>query len=394
MGLRFIPCDRDQSFLMPPDVRDWLPENHLAWFVLAAVEEMDLYRFYAAHRVDGKSRPAYEPAMMVALLLYAYARGIRSSRVIERACIEDVALRVVAAQQRPDHATIPRFIEHHETALADLFGEVLLLCAKSGLASVGVIAIDGTKVQANASRNANVDYAQLAREIIEEAKAVDAADDELYGDHRGDELPEELVTSQGRRGWLREAKRRLEAERDAAPAPVPRSRPERVKEAKRRLEEELFTEVRANEAYEAYRARDRMRNGRRLGTHSRPKPYTPPATPEGRINTTDPDSRVVKGLRGFIQGYNAQAVTNEQQIVIAAEVMTAAPDFGHLEPMLDATRRELQATGVDETPGVVLADAGYWHQRQMERAIANGSQVLIPPDTSKTQDAAAGMDRR
>src|SRR3954465_14708169 len=186
MGQRFIACDREQSFLLPPDVREWLPSRHLAWFVIDAFAEMNLDALYPAYRAAGRSRPAYEPAMMVALLLYAYARGIRSSRVIERACIEDVALRVVAAQQRPDHATIPRFIEHHETALADLFGEVLLLCAKSGLASVGVIAIDGTKVQANASRNANVDYAQLAREIIEEAKAVDAAEDELYGDRRGD----------------------------------------------------------------------------------------------------------------------------------------------------------------------------------------------------------------
>ena len=390
MGPSFIACDREQSFLMPPDVREWLPENHLAWFVLAAVDEMDLWPFYVAYRVDGRSRPAYEPAMMVALLLYAYARGIRSSRVIERSCIEDVAFRVVAAQQRPDHATIARFIERHETALAGLFGEVLMLCARSGLAQVGVIAIDGTKVHANASRNANVDYEQLAREILEEAKAIDAAEDELYGDRRGDELPEELATAQGRRGWLREAKRRLEAERDRSPQPVPRSRPKRVKETKRRLEEELWTEMRANEAYENYRARDRMRNGRRLGTHSPPKPYTPPATPQGRINTTDPDSRVVKGLRGFIQGYNAQAVTNEQQIVIAAEVMTAAPDFGHLEPMLAAARRELDAIDVDDVPAVVLADAGYWHQQQMERAIAGGMQVLIPPDTSKRKTPRPG----
>jgi hypothetical protein len=125
--------------------------------------------------------------------------------------VEDVAFRVVAAQQRPDHATIARFIERHEAALGGLFGEVLLLCARSGLARV--IAIDGTKVQANASRDANVDYEQLAREIIEEAKAIDAAEDELYGERRGDELPEELSSAQGRRGWLREAKRRLEAER-------------------------------------------------------------------------------------------------------------------------------------------------------------------------------------
>jgi hypothetical protein len=265
-----------------------------------------------------------------------------------------------------------------------------LLCARSGLAKVGVIAIDGTKVHANASRDANVDYEQLAREIIEEAKAVDAAEDELCGDARGDELPEELQTGRGRRQWLREAKRRLERERDEQPQPVPRSRPKRIKEAKRRLEEELFTEVRANEAYEAYRARDRMRNGRRLGAHSKPNPYTPPAVPEGRINTTDPDSHVVKGLRGFIQGYNAQAVCNEHQIVIAAEVKTAGGDFGHLEPMLDATRRELENIGVAETPGVVLADAGYWHQRQMERAIASGSQVLIPPDTGKRKTPRPG----
>jgi len=171
---------------------------------------------------------------------------------------------------------------------------------------------------------------------------------------------------------------------------VPRSRPKRIKEAKRRLEEELFTELRANAAYESYRARDRMRNGRRLGAHSPPKPYTPPATPEGRINTTDPDSRVVKALRGFVQGYNAQAVTNEHQIVLAAEVMTAGGDFGHLQPMLEATRRELHTIGVEETPGVVLADAGYWHQQQMERAIGQGTQVLIPPDTSKRKTPRPG----
>ncbi len=143
--------------------------------------------------------------MMVAVLLYAYARGIRSSRVIERACEEDVAFRVLAAQQRPDHATLARFVERHQEAIAGLFGEVLTLCARSGLAKVGVIAVDGTKLQANASRNENLDHEQLAREIVEEAQAVDAAEDELYGEARGDELPPEFATAQGRRGWLREA---------------------------------------------------------------------------------------------------------------------------------------------------------------------------------------------
>jgi transposase len=390
MAQRFIACDREQSFLMPPDVREWLPPRHLAWFVIDAVAEMDLEAFYAAHRVDGRCRPPYDPAMMVALLLYAYARGVRSSRVIERACEEDVAFRVLAAQQRPDHATIARFLERHEEAIAGLFGEVLTLCARSGLAKVGVIAVDGTKLQANASRNENLDYEQLAREIIEEAKATDAAEDELYGEARGDELPEEFATAQGRRGWLREAKQRLEAERAANPQPVPRSRPKRLKEAKRRLEEELVSELRANRAYEAYRARGRMKDGRRFGRP--PDPYQPPATPDGRINVTDPDSRVVKGLRGFIQGYNAQAVTNEHQVVIAAEVMTAAPDFGYLEPMLDAAQRELHAAGVTDTPGVLLADAGYWHQRQMERIVDRGIAVLIPPDASKRRGARPGWD--
>ena len=200
MGQRFVACDREQSFLMPPDVREWLPPGHLAWFVIDAVGEMDLDAFYAAYRVDGRSRPPYDPAMMVALLLYAYARGIPSSRVIERACAEDVAFRVIAAQRRPDHATIARFLERHQDALAGLFAEVLTLCARSGLAKVGVIAVDGTKVQANASRNENLDYEQLAREIVQEALATDAAEDELYGEARGDELPAEFSTEQGRRG--------------------------------------------------------------------------------------------------------------------------------------------------------------------------------------------------
>src|SRR5215217_4880752 len=258
MGQRFVACDREQSFLMPPDVREWLPPGHRAWFVIDAVGEIDLDAFYGAYRFDGRSRPPYDPAMMVALLLYAYARGTRSSRVIERACWEDVAFRVIAAQQAPDHATIARFLERHQQALVGLFGEVLTLCARGGLAQVGVLAVDGTKVQANASRNENLDYEQLAREILEEAIATDAAEDELYGEARGDELPEEFSTAQGRRGWLREAKQRLEAERAANPQPVARSRPKRLKEAKRRLEEELFAEVRANRAYEAYRARGRM----------------------------------------------------------------------------------------------------------------------------------------
>src|ERR671933_2295149 len=168
MAQNFIACDREQPFLLPPDVREWLPEDHLAWFVIDAVGVMDLESFYAAYREDGHGRAAYEPSMMVALLLYCWARGVRSSRAIERACVEDVACRVIAAQQRPDHATIARFVERHERALGELFGEVLGLCADAGLASVGVIAIDGTKVAGNANRDQAMNHEQIARAIVEE----------------------------------------------------------------------------------------------------------------------------------------------------------------------------------------------------------------------------------
>src|SRR4051794_27227108 len=230
MAQRFIACDREQSFLMAPDVRDWLPEDHFAWFVLEAVESMVLDAFYAGYRADGRSRPAFDPAMMVALILYAYARGNRSSRAIERACVEDVAYRVLAAQQKPDHATLARFVERHQEALAGVFGSVLGLCARAGLVGVNVVAVDGSKISANASREATADYERLAREILEEAIEVDAAEDERFGDRRGDELPPELATSMGRREWFKAARRWLDDER-AEQAAIARDRPERVKEA-------------------------------------------------------------------------------------------------------------------------------------------------------------------
>ena len=187
MAQTFIGCDRDQSFLMPPDVRDWLADDHLAWFVLDAVAGLNLGGFYGAYRRDGVGRRAYDPAMVVALLLYCYARGVRSARAIERACREDVACRVIAMLEVPDHATIARFVERHEAALAELFGQVLGLCDEAGLVRPGVVAIDGTRLAGNTSRGSNRDFGQIAREILAEAKAVDEAEDELYGDARGDE---------------------------------------------------------------------------------------------------------------------------------------------------------------------------------------------------------------
>jgi transposase len=260
--------------------------------VLDAVGAMDLRAFFAGYREDGWGRAAHDPAMMV----YAYAIGERSSRRIERRCREDVAVRVVTANQAPDHTTIVRFRQRHERPLGELFGDVFELCAEAGPVHVDVIAVDGTKAHANASQPANRDYEQIAREILEDAARVDAEEDERFGDRRGDELPPELSTSQGRRGWLREAKRRLDERRAQEARPIPAARPQRLKEAKRRLDEELWTECRANAAYEAYRAGGRMKDGRRFGRP--PDPYQPPATPAGVINLTDPDSRNVKTSRG------------------------------------------------------------------------------------------------
>ena len=163
---------------MPPSLREWLPEEHLAWFVIEAVEELVLSAFYAAYRGDGRGRAAHDPAMMVGLLLYSYAVGVRSSRRIERRCVEDVATRVVCANRVPDPTTIARFRQRHEAALAGRLGEVLALCAEAGLVGLGVVAVDSTKLDANASHHATRDYERIAAEILEEADAVDAAEDE------------------------------------------------------------------------------------------------------------------------------------------------------------------------------------------------------------------------
>jgi transposase len=220
MGARFIGVDREQVFLMPPPVRDWVPDGHLVWTVLDAVGVLDLSALYSAYRADGHGRPAYEPSMMVALLMYEYARGNRSARGIERACVEDVAYRVVAGNLVPDRSTIADFRCRHERALSEVFSGVLGLCARVGPASVGVVSIDGTKMSANASVNANRDFGQIARAILPEAAEIDRREDELFGPDRGDELPEQLRTREGRRQALREAKERLNREREQATEPV------------------------------------------------------------------------------------------------------------------------------------------------------------------------------
>jgi transposase len=382
MGQNFIACDRDQELLLPPSLRDWLAEDHLAWFVLDAVAELDLEAFYASYRRDGWGAAAHDPAMMVALLVYAYAIGERSSRGIERRCRTDVAFRVITANQVPDHATMARFRVRHEAALGELFAQILGLCADAGLVSVGVVAVDGSKFAASASDHAVRSYEQISAEIIEEAGRIDAAEDEIHGPARGDELPEQLAKREGRRAWLRAAKERLDRERAERAEPVARGRAERLRVCQRRLVEDWRAERFANRDYEARWERGVLERGRQqMG--SGPRPFTPPARPEGKLNTTDPDARRMKQGRAFIPAYNAQAVTTEQQIVIAAELTTEGVDFEQLNPMINAARNELQNAGVEDTPGVVLADAGYWSNGHIDALRERGMIPIVAPDTTR-----------
>src|SRR5215216_2294690 len=328
MPQNFLTCDRGQPLLLPPDLRDWLPEDHLAWFVIEAVEELDLGSFYTAYRADGHGAAGHEPKMMLTLFTYSYAVGERSSRGIERRCREDVAFRVICANRVPDHATIARFRARHEEAIGELFGGVLELCAQAGLVKVGVVAVDGTKIAAAATHHATRSYDQIAKEILEEAAETDAREDELYGEARGDELPEGLRTSGDRRKWLREAKQALEAERAAKAKKVPRDRGERLSECKRRLEQDWELERRVVAEHAAWQARGIASDGSRrmAGGRANIKPYPLGDRPAGKINLTDPDSRNLKTTRGWVQGYNAQAVVSAEQIVVAAEISSESLD--------------------------------------------------------------------
>ncbi len=389
MPQNFLDCDRDQSLLLPPDMREWLAEDHFAWFVIEAVEALDLTAFFADYRDDGHGRAAHDPQMMVALTLYAYATGERSSRMIERRCREDVAFRVIAANRTPDHATIARFRARHQEPLAALFGQVLGLCAEAGLAGTAVLAVDGTKIAANASDRQDRTYEQIAAEILTEAGEIDAAEDEIHGDARGDELPPELVTRQGRQGWISAALQRQQRERAKNPEPVSAKRSERLEQCRERLTDDWRAELGANRSYEAYRARGVDHDGKPLRGKP-PKPHTPPAAPEGKINTTDPDSKTMKANRGYIHGYNAQAVCNEDQIVIAAEVITQGGDFQALAPMIESAEDELAAAGTKLEPGIVLADAGYWQNDGIDRLRAKGMTPLVAPDADSRKEPRPG----
>jgi transposase len=346
--------------LLPPSLRDWLPEDHLAWFVLDAVDEIDLSAFYGDYREDGWGRAAFEPAMMVALLLYAYSVGERSSRGIERRCREDVAFRVITADRIPDHATIARFRARHEQALAATFTQVLALCAQAGLVSVGLVALDGSLLAGNASPGATRSYASIRVEVermLAEAAEADADEDERLGDARGDELPAELADV--------------------------RSRRERLRRCKQQLEQEQADEGAAYQANLAWRADWEAEHGRRMAGR-KPTPPDPAALAARKINTTDPDTRLMKRAGGkSVQGYNAQVIASPEQVIIAAQVTQSHNDSDQLEPMVARATETLREAGIQEPIGIVLADGGYWNSPAITNVREQGIDVLIPTQDSR-----------
>lgn len=356
---RFRVYDQAQVLLMPPSLADWLPEDHLARFVSDVVEEvLDLAPILASY-TEASGAPPYDPRLMLKLLLYGYATGVTSSRAIERRCQVDVAFRFLAANTAPDYRSVSRFRRRHLAAIEDLFNQGVGLCVAAGMVRVGRIAVDGTKVRAAASRRKAMSYNRLVsreaeiaaqvKAILDEAERVDAEEDERYGaDRRGDELPPELATREGRLAKLREAKAALEAEARQRAADAAAER------ARQRGDEPEVVEAKAAAA----------------AAKAKPKP-------KAQRNFTDPESRIMKTSDGaFHQCFNGQAAVDDRcQVIVGMSMSNTAPDVGHLVALVD------QVTGrLGRTPRQVLADAGYWSeanaadltQRKIDALIATG----------------------
>jgi transposase len=356
MAYNYTECNRDQLYLLPPSMKEWLPEDHLAWFLIDAVGQMDLSAFHAAHRADGKGQKAHHPEMMLAVLLYAYCQGERSSRRIERHCLESVPYRILAADTAPDHCAFARFRQRHTQAMKSLFVEILRLCAEAGLVKAGKVNLDGTKMKANASLAANRTEEALAEEIekmLSEAEVKDAEEDMAFGkDRRGDELPENLRSRNSRRKRLEEARQRLERERLEA------------EEAQRRKLEERAEKEEAT------------------GKKTRGKP---PKGVEGvrdeqvkrKANTTAPETRIMKSRSGYLQGLNAQAVCTDDQIIMAADVTDQENDQGLYHPMMAQAQENATAVLDEEDSRIEVgrSDAGYCNEADLEKEC--GHEILM-----------------
>lgn len=338
----FRAYNPDQLMLMPPDLDQWLPQDHLVYFIRDLVEQLDLSRIYAAYDGSKGGYPAYHPEMMVALLLYAYCVGIPSSRQIEKACKEAIPFRVLTANQQPDHDTVAEFRRRHLKALAALFIQVLHLCQKAGLVKLGHVALDGTKVKANASKHKAMSYARMQKSVAEldaevqrllqEAEATDQAEDQRYGKgRRGDELPEELRFRQSRLAKIKEAKEALE------------------REAREKAEQ---------------RRREQEEEERKQDPRGRP-PKAPPEEPDPKAqrNFTDPDSRMMKdsATKSFAQAYNCQAaVDSHSQVIVASGVTQQANDKEQVKPLVEQV-----VTNLGKKPKQLSIDNGYYSEENV-----------------------------
>jgi transposase len=367
MSKTFRAWKIDQPLLLPLAVEDFVAPGHLARFVLALiVDELDLIEIVAAYSNE-KGQPPFNPHMMTALLLYAYCRGIYSSRRIAQACRERVDFMSIAALDPPDFRTISGFRKRHLKALAGLFVQVLKLCEKAGLVKLGHVALDGTKIKANASKHKAMSYermekraAELEAEVakwLSSAEAADAAEDKLYGPGKtGEEIPD----------WAADKKRRAEA----------------IRAAKAELEAEAKAAAEAKAKEEAEAEKKRQAEGRKKPGRKAAPPSGEPG-PKAQKNFTDPESRIMKSKDGFVQAYNAQAAVDaEAQIIVAQGVTQDANDKHQLVPMTDAIQ-----TNLGRKPGQLSADSGYCSDANIEALETRGIDGYIAP--GRTKDAAA-----
>ncbi len=352
MSKTYRPWNPDQSWLLPPSPREWLPENDLVFFVLDVVKELDLSAIFGKYEREQRGYPPYHPRMMTTLLLYSYTQGVFSSRRIMQRCQRDAAWRVIVQEDVPDFRTISDFRKQHLTELEGLFVEVLRLCQQAGLVKLGHVALDGTKIRANASRHKAMSYGRMKeeevrlrkeiRQLLSQAKSADEAEDRAYGvDRRGDELPEALARRQSRLAKIREARKALEAQAKAA-----------AEEECKRQEEEPD------------KPGDKPKGGRR----SKPEKVVPPA--KAQYNFTDPTTKIMKvSNKGFDQCGNAQAVVDRQhQIIVAADVTNEANDKQQFQPMAQQARTNV---GRGHRIGKISSDSGYFSEQNVQWAERN-----------------------
>ena len=387
MSRRFRSCDLDQPYLLPPSLQDWLPPHHLARFIAEVVNELDLSRFYAVYeRKNGRGHLGYHPLLLVRLL-YGYAKGITSSRRMEVATHEDIAFRYLAANQHPDHDTIASFRQRHLEELASLFLDVLRLCQKAGLVKLGNVALDGTKMKANASPNRSLSFARLqnreaywqqkVQELLAEAQRIDQEEDQRYGKGKSEEtLPAELADAQTRLTRIRQAKQALwdEAQQQRAAAEAEAQALQNAKPQR-----DASPEQQALYKQKKERVKKRLQRARANAQQ-----------PGRQYNFVDPESRVMRDNqhKNFVQGYNAQAAVDSQcQVVVAAELTQQVTDRSQLLPLVSSL-----CANTGTSPEVVTADAGYWDSVDLQDPVLATIDVLVAPDSTygKTKQKQAG----